>query len=304
MKNNLQILVIGSMNMDMVVSTARIPAVGETLLGGTFGQFNGGKGANQAMAAKALFDNTSFCAGVGDDSIGAEYMAYFKKKNLDTSLVKKFKGAHTGVAVIMVGGKGENSISVAPGANMLLKPADMKKINFKKFAYAVFQLESPLDTVAEGLKLARMSGCKTILTPAPARILPREMLANIDYIVPNEHEILLLQKGYKCPKKAAAALLKKGVGNVIITLGSKGCALFNKSGEKSYGIYKVKPVDTTGAGDCFTGSLAAGLCLYGGDVDKAIRLATAAASLKVTKTGAQSYAASKQVFALAKKPLS
>ncbi len=294
-----EILVVGSMNIDMVVKTARIPKPGETLLGGVFNQFYGGKGANQANAAKRLFAGTRICAGVGEDSLGEEYLKHFKAQKIDTSLVKKFKGSHTGVAVIMVGKSGENSISVAPGANMLLSPADMRKIDFSKFFFAVFQLENSFETVAEGLKLAKKAGCQTMLTPAPAQILPADMLPNIDFILPNEHEILLLQKGFKCPKKAAAALLKKGVGNVVITLGSKGSMLVNSSGETFFPAYKVKAVDTVGAGDCFAGSLAAGLTLYG-DLRKAMKLASAASAIAVTKMGAQSGGTLKEVLALAK----
>jgi len=299
-KDSKKILVVGSVNMDMVVQTARIPAPGETLLGGVFNRFNGGKGANQAMAARKLYPATFMCAGLGDDSLGADYLKYFKAKGLDVSLVKKFKGAHTGVAVIMVGKNGENAISVAPGANSLLTSQDMAKIDFKKFSYAVFQLETPLDTVAEGLKRAKEAGAVTILTPAPAVLLPKAMLANIDYIVPNEHEILLLQKGFDCPQKAALALVKKGVKNVIITLGSKGAKLINKDGEQFFAAHKVKAVDTVGAGDCFTGSFAAGLALYA-DAGKALKLAAAAAALSVTKPGAQSHHSLKEVLSFLKK---
>ena len=287
-KSGKGILVVGSMNVDMVVKTARIPKPGETLLGGVFNQFHGGKGANQAFSASMLCRETFMCAGVGDDSLGRDYLEYFKKQKINISLVRKFKGAHTGVAVIMVGGKGENSISVAPGANMMLTPEHMKALDFSKFSFAVFQLETPLDTVMEGLKRAKEAGCSTVLTPAPARLLPSEILPFIDYIVPNEHEVLLLQKGYKDFEKAAKNLVKKGVGHVIVTLGSKGCMVVDSSGQKRYGVYNVKPVDTVGAGDCFTGSLAAGLKLYGGDIEKAVMLATAAASLSVTRMGAQS----------------
>ncbi len=289
MKNSKKgILVIGSMNVDMVVKTQHIPKPGETLLGGVFNQFNGGKGANQAVAAKKLFAETKFCAGVGDDAFGKEYLAYFKKNKIDTSLVKVFKGAHTGIAVIMVGEDAENSIAVAPGANMLIKPSHMKAINFAKFSTVVMQLETPMETVAEALKLARKAGCKTVLTPAPAQLLPAKILPHIDYLVPNEHEILLLQKGFSKPLEAAKNLIKYGVGNVIITLGSKGAMLINSDAQIEYPAYKVKPVDTVGAGDCFAGSFAAGLMLYD-NPDKAMKLASAAAALAVTKMGAQSY---------------
>lgn len=296
-----KILVIGSMNMDMVVKTQRIPAPGETLLGGVFGQYTGGKGANQAVAAKTLFSNTFFCAGAGNDAIGAEYLKHLKKTKLDTSLVKIFKGQHSGVAVIMVSEKGENAISVAPGANMSLTPAHMKALDFSKFSHVVLQLETPINTVVEALSRAKAAGCTTILTPAPAQILPKKCLKNIDILVPNEHEILLLsEKKEKSFEAAAASLLKSGVKNILITLGSKGSMLINAQGKKTFGIFKVKVVDTVGAGDCFTGSLAAGLCLSGGDMDYSIKLATSAASLAVTKMGAQSFSSFAEVKKLAK----
>lgn len=296
-----KILVIGSMNMDMVVKTKRIPAPGETLLGGQFGQYNGGKGANQAVAAKKLFSQTCFCAGAGDDSVGGEYLKYLKKMKLDTSLVKIFKGQHSGVAVIMVSEKGENAISVAPGANLSLTPTHMKSVDFSKFSHVVLQLETPINTVVEALARAKAAGCTTILTPAPAQVLPKKCLKNIDILVPNEHEILLLsEKKEKSFEAAAANLLKSGVKNILITLGSKGSMLINAQGKKTFGVFKVKVVDTVGAGDCFTGSLAAGLCLSGGDMDYAIKLATAAASLAVTKMGAQSFSSFADVKKLAK----
>ncbi len=284
-----RILCIGSMNIDMVVKTDRIPSAGETLLGGVFARHFGGKGANQAVAAKMLYGDTSFCSGVGGDPLGAEYMERFAKLGLDASLVKKFPKAHTGVAIIMVGSRGENAISVAPGANYMLGPRHLDSVDFSKFTHVLLQLEIPFETVLAALSKARAAGCLTILTPAPARLLPREMLPLIDYLVPNEHEIMLLQRGYTFPRKAAEGLVRKGVKNVIITLGANGALLINSSGEKRYETYDVKPVDTVGAGDCFTGSLAAGLCLYGGDMDRAVGLAMGAASLAVGKAGAQSY---------------
>lgn len=295
-----KILVIGSMNTDMVVKTPRIPHTGETILGGIFSRFEGGKGANQAIAAKMLFPDTSFCAGVGDDSMGADYLRYLKRRRVDVSLVKKFKDAHSGVALITVDRRGENAITVAPGANLLLSPKDMAKINFSQFSHVAFQLETDLDTVCEGLERAKAAGCETILTPAPAVILPRTMLRNVDYIIPNEHEIMLVQKGYSNAADAARALLKKGVKHVIITQGSKGSLLIDWDGEKRFPAHKVQAVDTVGAGDCFTGSFMAGLRIYG-DIEKAIKLATAAAALAVCHMGAQSYRPKREVLAFMRK---
>ena len=290
-----KILVIGSMNTDMVVKCSRIPSPGETLLGGVFSKFFGGKGANQAIAARKIFPQTSFCAGVGADD-SAEYLAYLKKQGLDISLVRKFKKANSGVALITVAADGENSIAVAPGANLMLSPADIGKIDFSKFSHVVMQLETPIATVAAALKAAKKAACITILTPAPAQILPLNILKDIDYLIPNEHEILLLQKEKFTDASAAAkSLLDRGVKNVLITLGKRGSKIINAGGEKIYSVYKVKTVDTVGAGDCFAGSFAAGLCIYNNDSDKAAKLASAAASLAVTKMGAQSYHSLAQV---------
>ena len=295
-----KLLVVGSMNVDMVVKAERIPAPGETLLGGVFNQFYGGKGANQAVAAKTLFAQTSFCAACGTDAIGSEYLKYLKSKKMDISLVKRDKKEHTGVALITLDKGGENVITVAAGANLTLKPTDMKAIDFNKFSHVAFQLETDIKTVSEGLKLAKKAGCTTILTPAPAKTLPKAMLKNVDFLLPNQHEILLIQDGFDCPVKAAENLLKQGVKNVIITLGSKGSMLVNADGKFEFGTFKTKRVDTVGAGDCFTGSLMAGLRRYNGDIKTAIKFATAAASLAVSKMGAQSFSSLKEVLKLAK----
>ena len=219
---------------------------------------------------------------------------------MDISLVKRDKKEHTGVALITLDKGGENVITVAAGANLTLKPTDMKAIDFNKFSHVAFQLETDIKTVSEGLKLAKKAGCTTILTPAPAKKLPKAMLKNVDFLLPNQHEILLIQDGFDCPVKAAENLLKQGVKNVIITLGSKGSMLVNADGKFEFGTFKTKRVDTVGAGDCFTGSLMAGLRRYNGDIKTAIKFATAAASLAVSKMGAQSFSSLKEVLKLAK----
>ena len=300
MDNAKKILVIGSANVDMVVKSPKIPRTGETVLGGVFSQHQGGKGANQAVAAKTLFDDVAFCAGIGEDAIGREYIDYLKARGLDLSLTKTFADAHTGVALITVAKEGQNIITVAPGANLLLSPDGMKAIDFSQFSHVAFQLENSLETVAEGLKLAKAAGCTTVLTPAPAKLLSDEILANVDFLVPNEIEILQVQRGFTSMQKAAESLLAKGVKNVLVTLGERGCALFNADGEKRFPALSVRPIDTVGAGDCFTGSLLAGFKLYD-DIDSAIKFASAAAALKITKVGAQSFSPLKDVLKMMKK---
>ncbi len=293
------ILVVGSANVDMVVKTPRIPSPGETILGGVFQKFEGGKGANQAVAANAAFGGTRFCAGVGDDSFGRDYLSSLGARGINVELVKIFKDFPTGVALITVDESGQNSITVAPGANMALSEGDMDSIDFSAFSHVLFQLENDILTVARGLNLAKKAGCETILTPAPAKILPRDMLRDIDYIVPNEIEILQIVPDCRDAEDAAQKLISSGVKNVIVTLGKRGCNLYNGCGIKHFPTYEnIRPVDTVGAGDCFTGSLAGGLKICK-NLERAIEFATAAASLKISKMGAQSVATLEEVKKLA-----
>lgn len=293
------ILVVCSANVDMVVKTPRIPSPGETILGGVFQKFEGGKGANQAVAANAAFGGTRFCAGVGDDSFGRDYLSSLGARGINVELVKIFKDFPTGVALITVDESGQNSITVAPGANMALSEGDMDSIDFSAFSHVLFQLENDILTVARGLNLAKKAGCETILTPAPAKILPRDMLRDIDYIVPNEIEILQIVPDCRDAEDAAQKLISSGVKNVIVTLGKRGCDLYNGCGIKHFPTYEnIRPVDTVGAGDCFTGSLAGGLKICK-NLERAIEFATAAASLKISKMGAQSVATLEEVKKLA-----
>lgn len=293
------ILVVGSVNVDMVVKTPRIPSPGETILGGVFQKFEGGKGANQAVAANAAFGGTRFCAGVGDDSFGRDYLSSLGARGINVELVKIFKDFPTGVALITVDESGQNSITVAPGANMALSEGDMDSIDFSAFSHVLFQLENDILTVARGLNLAKKAGCETILTPAPAKVLPKQMLRDIDYIVPNEIEILQIVPDCRDAEDAAQKLINSGVKNVIVTLGKRGCDLYNGCGIKHFPTYEnIRPVDTVGAGDCFTGSLAGGLKICK-NLERAIEFATAAASLKISKMGAQSVATLEEVKKLA-----
>ncbi len=293
------ILVVGSANVDMVVKTPRIPSPGETILGGVFQKFEGGKGANQAVAANAAFGGTRFCAGVGDDSFGRDYLSSLGARGINVELVKIFKDFPTGVALITVDESGQNSITVAPGANMALSEGDMDSIDFSAFSHVLFQLENDILTVARGLNLAKKAGCETILTPAPAKVLPKQMLRDIDYIVPNEIEILQIVPDCRDAEDAAQKLISSGVKNVIVTLGKRGCDLYNGCGIKHFPTYEnIRPVDTVGAGDCFTGSLAGGLKICK-NLERAIEFASAAASLKISKMGAQSVATLEEVKKLA-----
>ena len=224
-----RILVVGIFVMDLIASTKKAPNSGETVIGLNFRTAPGGKGANQAVAANAICRGAHFCAGIGDDSFGREYLSYLRGHGIDVSLVKTFADCATGVALITVAADGQNAITVAPGANMMLSESDMEGIDFSKFSHVLFQLENDLATVARGLKLAREAGCETVLTPAPAKILPGEMLPDIDYIVPNEIEILQIVPECEDAEAAAQKLISSGVRNVIVTLGKRGCDLYNLS---------------------------------------------------------------------------
>ena len=286
------IVVVGSSNTDMIVQMARLPKPGETILGGVFSIAAGGKGANQAVGAARAGARVSFVARVGRDMFGAQAVASLVKDGISVSYVFKDHAAPSGVALIFVGKNGENSIAVAPGANSRLSPADVRKARraFAGASLLVMQLETPLATVQAAAQLATEAGLRVILNPAPARPLPDKLFRHISILTPNETETALLT-GIKVSNPADAAtaagrLMAKGVETVIITLGRRGAFVATKEGRQLVPGFKVKPVDTTAAGDVFNGALAAAL-----DENKplleAVRFANAAAAISVTRLGAQ-----------------
>lgn len=289
------IVVIGSSNTDMVIKADRLPAPGETILGGEFVMAAGGKGANQAVAAARLGGSVVFVARVGADSLGETAVAGYAREGIDTSLIERDTEKATGVALILVDDKGENVISVASGANYNLSPADVDRAieAVKSADMVVVQLESPLDTIAHVSKLARLAGVPVILDPAPApnEPLPAEILAHITYIKPNETEASRLTgievTDEASAQKAAEKLLALGVKGVIITLGKSG-ALVVESGRDPVLVpsKQVVAVDATAAGDCFSGALAVALG-QGKSLVEAARFAASAAAVSVTRLGAQ-----------------
>jgi ribokinase len=288
-----KICVAGSSNIDLVVKSQRLPLRGETILGGQFLMVPGGKGANQAVAAAKLGAEVYFIAKLGDDIFGTQSFANFKKEGVNTRYVTRTSKALSGVASIAVDNAGNNTIVVAPGANHLLSPQDVKKAEsaIALCGAVVAQLEIPLETVEFAARLAKKFGIPFILDPAPAQKLSPQLLAMTDVIKPNETEAKILTgvevTDTKTAEKAARKLLKCGVKTVIITMGAKGCFVVNNEISEFFPAKKVKAVDSTAAGDAFVGGLA--FCISGGsNILEAISFARNVAALSVTKMGAQS----------------
>jgi len=286
------IIVIGSSNTDMIIRAERIPKPGETILGGRFLTAHGGKGANQAVAAARAGGEVTFVARVGSDVFGDQAIDAWRSDGISVEHVSRDTTAPSGVALIFVSKEGENSIAVAPGANGKLSVADVRAARdaMALAKVCVMQLETPLATVEAAAKTAAELGLLVILNPAPARALPARLLKKISVLTPNESEAELLTgiavRDVASAKKAAAALLGKGVRIVVLTLGPRGALIADKDGSRMIPGFKVKSVDTTAAGDVFNGALAVALA-ENKTLDAAVRFANAAAALSVTKAGAQ-----------------
>lgn len=286
--------------MDLVVKSPRIPKVGETVTGSSFFMIPGGKGANQAISAAKLGGNVLFLTKLGNDLYADKLLENFTKVNIDIKYIQKVNNVPTGTALISINENGNNSIIVIPGANGTLSPVDIDRaeIDIYEAGLIVAQLEIPLESVEYAAEIAHKNAIPFILDPAPAQPLSNQLLSLLTVIKPNEVEAEQLTgievNDKTTAYKAAKLLLKKGVQNVIITLGAKGAIYANNEGAEKYieGI-KIKAVDSTAAGDVFIGAFAVMLA-EGKPYESAINFANAAAAISVTRYGALSSIPSKE----------
>jgi len=287
-----KLVVLGSVNADHVLQVASFPRPGETLLGHSYVVIPGGKGANQAVAAARLGADIAFIACVGDDSFGRNMITEFERDGINTQAVMIEQDTPTGIAMIQVAATGENSICISAEANACLTLERLIPHGelIARADTLLMQLETPIATITQAAKIAKQAGTRVVLNPAPAQPLTDELLAVVDLITPNETEAELLT-GIKVTDMASAqvaadVLHAKGIGEVMITLGSQGVWISTAGIGKQVKGFRVDAVDTTAAGDTFNGGLLAGL-QAGLALDDAIIFAHAAAAISVTRVGAQ-----------------
>lgn len=287
------IAIVGSNMMDLITYYHnRLPKMGETIFGEDFEIGFGGKGANQGIAASRLGGEVIMVTAVGDDLFGPLVRDNFCQNGINTEFVKVVPGKTSGVAPIFVDQEGRNSIFIIPGANYSLLPEDVSRVRseLKRASFLLLQLEIPLPTVYYAMELAQELNLQVILNPAPAQKLDWSKVQGVFLLAPNESELESLTgipaDSLDNIQKGASFLLEKGVQNVLVTLGEKGCALFTREGWKKMEAYPVNSIDTTGAGDAFLGSLALFLS-EGKEMSQALNLASAYAALSTTKRGTQ-----------------
>ncbi len=284
------VVVVGSSNTDMVVPVRRIPRVGETVLGADLIIAAGGKGANQAVAAARLGAQVTFVGAIGGDDFGGARLADLRAEGIDCEHVRTVAGVPSGVARIMGDDDGRNCIAVSSGANAHLSEEDAHAAadSIRGASVLLAQLETPLPFVHAALRRARDAGATIVLNPAPAPAngLPGDLLALVDVLTPNEGEAAALAGHDGEPEALAHTLLERGVGAVVVTLGERGALIATTEGQETLAAEPVRAIDTTAAGDAFSGALAIALA-EGMDLAKAARFASAAAARSVTRRGAQ-----------------
>lgn len=287
-----KILVIGSFMTDLVVKSERFAEEGETIIGESFGQFTGGKGANQAVAAARLGGNVEMIGELGKDSFGKDQIQSLDDNNIKHDHVLFTSEASSGIGNPQLDASGHNRIVVVPGANFKFMPSDLDKLEdvIRTTDIIILQLEIPLETVYEAIKLGNKYDKEIILNPAPAAKLDPKIAPMVTYMTPNEHEAQLIT-GIKTDtdagiKKAANELLRQGYKNVLMTLGDKGSYFKNAEAEFTIPAFKVSALDTTAAGDSYIGAFAYGLS-NGDSVEDSLHYAAATAAIAVTKMGAQ-----------------
>lgn len=285
----IDILVIGSLNADLVVRAPRFPLPGETISGEDLVILPGGKGANQAVAAARQGARVAMLGRVGSDSFGPTLLHNLQQNGVDTTYVQTDLSA-TGAAIIVVDENGQNSIVLSPGANARVTPADVDAFPLRQVEALLLQFEIPLETVLHAARLGRQNGLRVILNPAPARRFPASLLADVDILVPNESELALLTgqavTDIRSAEAAAKTLLAQGAKTIIVTLGKDGALLATEKQTSHFPAFPVQVVDTTAAGDAFIGGLAAAL-LKGASLEEAVRYGNACGALAAAKFGAQ-----------------
>lgn len=291
------ILVVGSLNADLVVKTPRFPKPGETISGEDLQIIPGGKGANQAVGAARQGASVAMVGRVGNDSFGPELINNLQSNQVNTSHVQVDTESATGTAVIVVDANGQNSIVLSPGGNGKVNSADLADVPFADYKLLLLQLEIPVETVLSAARQAKDAGMRVLLNPAPARLLPNELISLPDFMIPNESELSLLTDqpvtDVASAESAARALMQRGAQNVIVTLGAKGALLVTSEQVKHVPSFQVSVVDTTAAGDAFIGGFASAL-LQNKSLEDAVRYGCACGALAATKFGAQPSLPSRQ----------
>lgn len=294
------VLIIGSSNMDLNIYSQRFPKPGETVTGGVYKQFLGGKGANQAVGSVRSGSKTFFIGKVGIDAFGNDMISQLENEGVNTEHVIRDPHESSGVAFILIDETGENMISVAPGANFKLTPEEVQANSevIKNAKCLIVQMEIPIETIEEIFKIAKQGEVIKILNPAPLKPISLSILNKIDIIIPNEGELLQLHSLLKLKElvgnsedriiQASKDISRFGIKTIITTLGNKGCILYDAADNRITEVpaFKVQAIDTVGAGDCFNGVVASKLC-QGENILTSVKYATAAASIAITRQGAQ-----------------